>query len=62
VKLTQKKYMQLAKLQFAGDFSTFALRQSLMKLTPSVNFIKLFRHNLGAPTIYALGEPNLSKN
>jgi hypothetical protein len=34
MKLMQKKIAQLAKLQFNGDFLPFALRQSLMKLTP----------------------------
>jgi hypothetical protein len=29
-----QKMVQLAKLQFAGNFLPFALRQSLMKLTP----------------------------
>jgi hypothetical protein len=31
--MMQKKIVQLAKLQFAGDFLLFAFRRSLMKLT-----------------------------
>jgi hypothetical protein len=32
----QKKFAQLAKLQFVGDFLPFAFHQSLMKLTLGV--------------------------
>ncbi len=35
-KLMQKKFAQLAKLQFVGNFLPFAFHQSLMKLTLGV--------------------------